>query len=251
MHTSLSGQKAIVTGASRGIGRAVAIALAKEGCDVALIARNTEQLERTAEMCRAERKGVNATIVQCDVSKGRAAIEEAVEKCIAALGGSLSILVNNAGIGSKGPADEADLDEWERCIATNLTAPMIFTRLCLPHIKKAQVQSGQSKAVLFVASIASLMSMKGSGAYCASKHGIKGFAGCVFEDVREHCIKVCSVMPGYVNTDLVQSSKLDSSKMIQPEQIADMFVQVLQWPQNACPVEIVVRPQFPPEKKEA
>ncbi len=233
----LHGKVAFITGASRGIGRAVAMRLAGAGCNVALVARGAESLAETEALCRA--LGVKTLTFAIDVADSDL-VANAVKTTIQCLG-DLHILVNNAGVMVQSSADTADLSDWERIIRVNLTAVMHTTRHALPWIEKA---GGGS--VIFIASLSGKTSHKGSAAYCASKHGVIGFAGSVFEDVREKGIKVSAICPGFVNTDMITGRNLDPEKMIQPEDVADAVLFVATFPATGCPTEIVIRPQRTP-----
>ncbi len=237
MLADIQGQVALVTGASRGIGRATAVALAREGCHTALLARSVDGLEQTAAECRNQ--GIHALSLPTDITD-RSALREAVQRCVAELG-QLDILVNNAGVFGGGPVHQADLEVWDRAMEVNAHAPMDLTAIALPHM----VGSGRG-AVIFIASIAGRMSFPSGGAYCASKHAVVGFSGSVFEDVRESGIKVCALCPGYVNTEMVAGRKLATDKMIQPEDVAETVVFICRCPETACPTEIVLRPQRSP-----
>jgi 3-oxoacyl-[acyl-carrier protein] reductase len=237
MTKPLRNRTALVTGASRGIGRAVALHLAEAGCHLALTGRDREALEATAAACREH--GVSAHSLPADLAR-REECRYAVDEAVAALGG-LDILINNAGVPGSGRAGETAPEDWDLTLAVNIRAPMDITTLALPHIVKSE-----AGAVIFLASIAGKMSFAGGGAYCASKHAVPGFAGSVFEDVREHGVKVCAISPGFVNTGLVASKNLDADKMIQPEDVADTVLWICQTPANVCPTQITLRPQRTP-----
>src|SRR5438046_2541964 len=130
MRRSIAGSVALVTGAGRGIGRAVAVALAEEGCDLTLLARSENELDETAALCRDH--DVGTVVLPADISDV-AALERSVAACVAELGG-LNILVNNAGMFAGAPAPEADPDGWERMLQVNLLGAMRATHLALPHI---------------------------------------------------------------------------------------------------------------------
>lgn len=237
MNDLLAERVAIVTGASRGIGRAVAHALARHRVHVALVARTADALAPIAREC--EGSGARALPIAADLSQPEAA-RGIVEQAVRGLGG-LHFLVNNAGVFGGGAADTADLARWDRTLDLNLRALMHLTRHALPEIEKHE-----RGAVVNIASMSGKQSHAGSADYCASKHGVIGFSGSVFEDVREKGIKVCAICPGFVNTDMVASAGLDAQRMIQPEDIAEAVLFVLRFPDTACPVEIVVRPQRSP-----
>jgi short-subunit dehydrogenase len=143
------------------------------------------------------------------------------------------------------------LDEWQNCIEVNLMAPMILTRLCVPVMIQTQLAPGTqgSKAVLFTGSVSGTMAMPNMGAYCASKYGIRGFANCVFDDIREEGIKVCCFMPGFINTEMARGPDRDASKMIQTEDVCSACMHVILWQDTSCPVEMLIRPQRNAYKK--
>ncbi|NIR32741.1 MAG: SDR family oxidoreductase [Gammaproteobacteria bacterium] len=228
---------AIVTGASRGIGRAVAHRLAERGTHVALVARSEDALEEVAKECRE--RGVRAFSVAADLSDP-AATGSIVERTVRGLG-AVHFLVNNAGIFGGGAADAADLSRWDRTIDVNLRSLMHLTRRALPEMEKHP-----RGAVVNIASISGKQSHAGAGDYCATKHGVIGFSGSVFEDVRERGIKVCAICPGFVATDMVAGERLRREKMIQPDDVAETVLFVLGFPDTGCPVEIVLRPQRSP-----
>lgn len=237
MPQPLHNRTALVTGASRGIGRAVAVALAEAGCRLALGARDAAALEETAGQCRDH--GTSAHVVPVDIARRedcRYLIDEAAGRL-----GRLDILVNNAGLSGSGRAGETAPEDWDQTMAVNTRAPMDLTTLALPYLRRSE-----AGAIIFLASIAGHMSFGGGGAYCASKHAVRGFAGSVFEDVRELGIKVCTLSPGFVNTGLVAGKDLDTDKMIQPEDIARTVLFALETPDTVCPTEIVLRPQRTP-----
>lgn len=239
MRRDIRGSVALITGAGRGIGRAIARGLAEEGCDVGLMARSEGELEETARLCREQ--GVRALPFPVDLADG-CALETAVRACVERLGG-LNILVNNAGISEDGPATEADLDGWERMLRVNLLAAMQATRLALPHILQAN-----GGAVIFIASLAAKFTAGGMAGYVASKHGLLGFSGSVFEDVRERDIKVCAICPGWTDTGMMDTSAFAREGVIQPEDVADAVRFVVTFPLSACPTEIVIHPQHRPQR---
>jgi NADP-dependent 3-hydroxy acid dehydrogenase YdfG len=235
---SIRGRAALVTGASRGIGRAVALALAAEGCDVALLARGVEGLQETARACEAH--DVQALCLAVDLTDD-ASLQAAVVRAVEAFEG-IDILVNNAGIMLRDTVPDADPDDWDRMLDVNLRAVMRLTRLTLPHMGRAD-----RGVIVNISSIAGKVTYSGGAGYCASKHGLLGFTGALFEDVRERGIKVCAVCPGFVRTDMVgEGRNLDPSKMIQPEDVAEAVLFVAKFPGTACPTELTLRPQRTP-----
>ncbi len=239
MSESIRGQVALVTGAGRGIGRAVAEMLAREGCHVGLIARTGDQLAETAALC--ERHGVRTARFPLDVTDA-GALEGAIVACASELGG-LNILVNNAGVFEAGRVDEADADRLARMVEVNLTASIRATRAALPYMRKAG-----TGAVLFLASLAGRFTGPGMAGYAASKHGLVGFSGCLFEEVRDQGIKVCTLLPGWTATDMMEGSGVDPSTVIRPEDVAEAVRWVVTFPSNACPTEIHIQPQRTPSR---
>lgn len=237
MARSIRGNVALVTGAGRGIGQAIARALADEGCDVALLARNADELEETARHCRAA--GVRTLCLPADLTQ-TGAIEASVARCAETLG-RLDILINNAGIFHWGSSLEADPDAWDQLIDLNLRAAMRATRRALPYIAR-----GEHGAVIFIASMAGKFAYGMNPAYVASKHGLVGLAGSVFEDVRERDIKVCAICPGLVSTSVTADIAIDPAKAIQPEDVAAAVRFVVTFPNSACPTEILLSPQRNP-----
>ena len=229
---------ALVVGASGGIGSAVAIAIAREGVALALIGRNLEVLTENAKVC--VESGGQAFPVVCDISQ-TAAIEGVVGEAIGKLGG-LNYLINCAGASIRGKLHEIDLDHCDTIIDTNLRAHYYFARHSLPEINRHP-----GGAVIKIGSVNAPYS--GSSAYPASNQGLRGYAEVLFEDVREFGTKVCTIRPGYVNTELVRSDNLDSALMIQPEDIAQTVLFVLSMPGTACPTEISILPQRSPYLK--
>ena len=231
----MSDFKALIVGASGGIGTTVAIALARTGIASALIGRNVEKLTENARACIDA--GEYAFPVVCDISK-IATIESAVTEAISKLGG-LNFLINCAGTSMQNKLHEASLDDCDAMLDTNLRAHYHIARHCLPEINK---QPGG--AVVKIGSFN--FPYSGASTYVAANQGLEGYAEVLFEDVREYGTKVCTIRPGYVNTELVKSDNLDSALMIQPEDIAQTVLFVLSMSATACPTEVTIMPQRSP-----
>lgn len=167
----LSDHIAIVTGAGRGIGRAVALMLAREDCDLALIARNERELGETAAACLA--LGARALPLPLDLAD-MPALAGAIETAARELGG-LNVLVNNAGAHAFASSVDADLEQWDRMLDVNLRAVMHATRLALPHIARGAA-AGKRGAVIFVSSLGGKFSAPTNAGYAATKHALTGFA---------------------------------------------------------------------------
>ena len=231
-------QVALVTGASRGIGRAIALALASRGFQVACLARDLEQLEHTVHACEAV--GGVAIAIPVDLAD-TARVERELERVYEAFGG-VDVLVNNAGILESGPIHEVDPERSRRVMEVNLLSVMHLTS----QVSKKMVEA-EAGAIINIASIAGKLSSGGGHSYTASKHGMVGFSGAVFEDLRSFGIKVCAICPGFVNTGMVNATPgLSPQRMIQPGDIADAVLFVLDCSDHVCPTEIILRPQRSP-----
>jgi 3-oxoacyl-[acyl-carrier protein] reductase len=231
---SFAGKTGLVTGAGRGIGRAIAIHLAKAGCDVCLTARSLDQLVAVQSEIRALDRP--AKIVQADLTSDDD-LHSLVQAC-----GPVDFLINNAGWGKLAPVVQARVNDWDQTFRLNLRAPMILAKELLPEmIKKG------AGAVINIGSVSGKTGEANGAAYSASKFGLVGFTQSLYEEVREHGIKVAVILPGFVDTPMIPPVKhLDRKKMIQPDDVAQAVLYVLSCPATACPVEITIRPQKTP-----
>jgi 3-oxoacyl-[acyl-carrier protein] reductase len=238
----LNNKVAVITGASRGIGKAIALSLAQEGMHLALIARNKKDLEATAFAC--EQYGVTTKVYPFDLSLINN-ISELVETIHQDFP-QIDVLINDAGKYAEGDPFESNLADWDYTLNVNFKAPYHLTSELLKKFRK----DGET-AVINISSISGLMVTEGGEIYNASKAALKSFGGCLFESVRERGIKVTNIYPGYVNTSMTAGGKLDHDKMIQPQDVASAAVWALKMPANACPTDITIRPQFSPSSKAA
>jgi NAD(P)-dependent dehydrogenase (short-subunit alcohol dehydrogenase family) len=231
----------LVTGASRGIGRAVAVRLARAGCRVAGVARTAGDLEYTAQLAAAD-GGAPLLTVPADVTSD-AALEEAVRVIRERLG-RITILINNAGVApARGTVLKTPLIAWDRTLATCLRAPMLLVRLVLPDML-----AHGSGAIVNIASVAGKRGRAGEAAYAAAKFGLLGFTQSLFAEVRDQGIKVTAICPGLVDTALIPPNKrVERSRFLQPSDVADAVYDVLASPARTCPTEIVLEPQYDPE----
>jgi 3-oxoacyl-[acyl-carrier protein] reductase len=239
----LQGQVAVVTGAGRGIGRAIAVRLAATGCRVAALARTESELDETVAEALRTNERASVIPVPADVTRD-ADLEQAVRFAIERLG-RVTILVNNAGFAPpRGSVLKTSLGDWDRTLETCLRAPMVLTRLVLPDM----LAHGHG-AIVNIASIAGKRGRAGEAAYAAAKFGLLGFTQALFAEVRDHGIRVTAVCPGLVDTDLIPPNKrVDRSKFLLPEDIAEVVWQVLIAPSRSCPTEVVVEPLLDPEQ---
>ncbi|RPD50432.1 3-ketoacyl-ACP reductase [Hymenobacter sediminis] len=218
---SLAGKNALVTGAGKGIGRAVAVALAQEGANVALLARTESQLREVAQ--EIEALGVKAVVVTADVAD-RAAAEAAVNQALTELG-SIDILINNAGIGTFAKLVDMDPEEWENIIRVNLLGTYYITRAVLPQM--IQRESGD---IINIASTAGQRGAATTSAYSASKFALLGLTESLMQEVRKQNIRVSALTPSTVATELAINNKLtdgNPEKVMQPEDLAEFIISQL------------------------
>lgn len=237
----LVGQVALITGASRGIGRAIALRLARAGATVVLAARTEHDLHRVAEVIRAA--AGTALVIPTDVTNDHQG-EQLIETILTQLG-HIDILVNNAGGGPpRASIIKARLADWEWTLRVNLWATMWLTKLALPSMI-----GRRHGAIINICSLAGLNGKAGEAAYAAAKFGVRGFAQSLFEEVREYGVKVSTICPGYVDTALIPPNRhLDRSKMLSPEDVAEAVYNVIVSPARTCPSEIILHPQLDPLK---
>lgn len=171
----------------------------------------------------------------------KAALESSIEDCIEKFG-KLNILVIAAGFASQ---TESDIDKWDMTIDVNLKAAMRLVKFCLPHLEKTS-REGERASIINVSSISSIIKVPFLAPYVASKHGIHGFIGSIFEHVRKKGIKVCSIMPGWVDTKMLDplAGFINREKCITPEQVAHTAHFIATFPESGCPNEILLSPQY-------
>ena len=208
----------MVTGAGKGIGKAVAIALAQEGVHVALMARTVSQLQEVAREIAA--LGVKTVVVTADVSD-RQAVNAAVAQAQAELG-FLDILINNAGTATFGKFLEIDPADWERNIQVNLMGVYHTTRAVLP-----QMIDQQTGDIINISSTAGQRGAAATSAYSASKFAVMGLTESLMQEVRKHNIRVSALTPSTVATELAVELNLtdgNPAKVMQPEDLAELII---------------------------
>jgi 3-oxoacyl-[acyl-carrier protein] reductase len=191
----LSGRVALVTGASRGIGRAVAAVLAAHGADVILAARRREDLEDTARACAAH--GVRTRLAPVDLADA-ASIRSGIPPALEAMG-RIDHLVNNAGVTADGLLLRMKREDWDRVIGVNLTGAFEVTRAVLPSMVRAR-----HGRIVNISSIVGLMGNPGQANYCAAKAGLIGFTKALAREVASRQITVNAIAPGLIDTDMTR-----------------------------------------------
>jgi len=229
---------AIVTGGSRGIGRAVVEALLDDGWRVWLCSRSQGSVDKALGEL-AERGEVRGAAVdvrdQGEVDRWVASVIEQA--------GRVDCLVNNAGLGHFAPVDEISGDDWREVLQTNLDGAFYFTRAVAPQMRR----QGDGW-ILNVASLAGKNPFAGGAAYNASKFGMLGFSEASMLDLRQDGIRVAAIMPGSVDTAFFDGIREERSWMLAPEDIARTVMDLLAFPGRALPSRIEIRPSRPPKK---
>ena len=229
---SLAGRVALVTGGSRGIGRAIAMRLAGLGVSVAICGRDKKALDSAA----TELKKLRANVFAQTADVARAAdVNELVSNTESALG-AISILVNNAGVGSFGPIQEKSEADWDQVLNTNLKSVFLVSRAVIPSM----IRQGFGD-IVNISSLAGKNTFAGGGIYCASKWGMRGLSGCMAEDLRGHGIRVSTIFPGSVATEFGYGAK-DPSKALAAEDVAEAVTAVLLQRRQSFVSEVDMRP---------
>jgi 3-oxoacyl-[acyl-carrier protein] reductase len=229
----LASRVALVTGGSRGIGRAIAIKLAELGAEVAICGRDAEKLRATAdEIDSFTRKSFWQA---ADVTRA-ADVEKLVSDTEKHLG-PIGILVNNAGIGLFGPAHEKTEEEWDRVLNTNAKSVFLVSRAVVPGMMR---QGGGD--IINISSLAGRNAFAGGGLYCASKWAVQGLSGCMAEDLRDHGIRVSVICPGSVATEFSGRGSKEAGKALQPDDVAHAVAAVVTQRPGSFMSEIHIRP---------
>jgi meso-butanediol dehydrogenase/(S,S)-butanediol dehydrogenase/diacetyl reductase len=235
LSAALAGQVALVTGGGRGIGRAVALALAREGAAVALASRTRAELAAVAAEIRDA--GARALAVPTDVTQD-AAVDALVEQTVAELGG-LQILVTAAGTATFGPVSGAKATDWDAMLAVNLRAVMVSCRAALaPMIRQRR------GTIVNIASIAATRPIPGAAAYSATKAGVVGWSRVLAEEVRAEGIRVGVLLPGAVATPLWDTipNAPARERMLAPGDVARAVVLMVTLPPGAALEEVALLP---------
>ncbi|HEY2524708.1 MAG TPA: SDR family oxidoreductase [Candidatus Binataceae bacterium] len=231
---------ALVTGAGRGIGRATALALAREGYALCLAARSFDELEETRRLSGLDPARSLIVLIDLAEEDGPQTLFEAALEHF----GRIDVLVNNAGWAPpRTPLVKLGAAAQDRILAVNLRAPIVLARLAAARMAK-----DGGGAIVNVASAAARNTPAGEAVYAAAKAGLIAFSRAAFAELRPSGIKLSVIIPGLVDTALIPHNKrLDRSLMLSAEDVAEAVMSVVRAPARACPVEIVLEPQRNPE----
>ncbi|NHN27921.1 3-ketoacyl-ACP reductase [Flavobacterium jejuense] len=224
----LKGKKAIITGGSRGLGKATAIAFAKEGIDVAITGRNEKTLQETVTELQA--LGIKATYAVFDVGNYDE-VKNGIKKIIATIG-AVDILVNNAGIAAFGSFNDMEVIKWTEIIQTNVMGMYYVTKEVLPFL----IEKNEGD-IINVSSTAGLSGNPNTSAYSASKFAVIGMSESLMKEVRKNNIRVCTLTPSTIVSDMTIdlgiASKDTTETVLQPEDFAELIVAGLKLPRRA------------------
>jgi len=237
----LNGKVAIVTGGTKGIGRAVAEALVREGTHVCISARKRSEIDQTVDaLARLEKGRVTGIVCDvCDYSQVQALMDRTVLEF-----GGLDILVNSAGIGIFSTVEEMSPEDFRAVIETNLFGVYYCCHEAVPLIK----QRGGGY-IINMSSLAGANPHPRMAAYNASKFGLNGFSEALMQEVRHDGIKVSYIMPGSVNTEFGGDKPgEDKNWQLQPEDIARVVIDLLHHDERSLPSRVEIRPSKPPKK---
>ena len=237
----LANSNAVVTGGTKGIGRGIAHALVSAGVNVSISARHENEIKKTAAELTEIGPGRCVGFV-CDV-RDEAQVESFFANTVAALGG-VDILVNNAGIGLFAPVEATSGEDFRAVIETNLCGVFYCCRAAIPLMK----QRGGGY-IINISSLAGSNAHPKMAAYNASKFGLNGFSEALMQEVRHDGIKVSYIMPGSVNTEFGgDEPSAEKSWQLQPDDIAQVVMDLLQHPKRSLPSRVEIRPSQPPKK---
>jgi 3-oxoacyl-[acyl-carrier protein] reductase len=230
---ALTGSAALVTGGSRGIGRAIALRLAQLGARVAICGRNQSALDETLGAIRD--LGVSAHAQTADVSDARQVAEliAATESVI----GPISILVNNAGVGLFGPVQEQSEAHWDTVLDTNLKSVFLVSHAVAPGMIRRNAGD-----IINVSSLAGLNAFAGGALYCASKWGLQGLTACMAEDLRAHGVRVSVVCPGSVATEFGGKTAEQKPNALRAEDVAHAVETIVTQAPNSFISQLQIRP---------
>jgi len=235
--TNIEGKVAVVTGAGRGIGRAIAVELGRMGAKVALAARGVAGLEETANLV-----GNSASVISTDVRK-KDEVHRLLDR-VAATAGPIDILVNAAGIGVFGKVKDFSDEDYDAILDTNLRGIFLASRYVLPSM----ISRGKGD-IVNIASIAGKVGTATRAVYCASKFGVIGFSQALAEEVREHGIRVSVICPGSTDSSFSQDPNREGkvrSKMLSPYDVAYAVRTIVTQEPNSFISEIILRPTQKP-----
>jgi 3-oxoacyl-[acyl-carrier protein] reductase len=206
---------AIVTGASRGIGKAIALKLAELHYNLVIVGRSVQLLDQLKS--EIEKTGGRCLAIEADLSNENAPVD--IIKETVSHFGQIDVLVNNAGMSHSGAFTETDLEAWNKVHAVNARAPFFLCKAAIPALKESS-----NPVIINIGSVVGFKGYANQAAYASSKHALTGFTKVLAKEVQEDGIKVHLISPGGVNTEMVREMRpdIDTEQLIQPEEIAEI-----------------------------
>ncbi len=236
---NLKNKVAIVTGASQGIGLAFCRALIEKGVAVYGLARNPEKLDTASTALGESFHGLPCDVG--DVDKVTKTIQDIVAEA-----GRIDILVNNAGIGFFASIESMSTQDWGRLMSTNVDGVFFCTRVVVPVMKAQNKQDGFGGHIINISSVAGLIGNPSLSGYNFTKFGLRGFSDALMKELRHDGIKVSGIYPGSVATEFIQGGAEAGEWKVQPDEIADTLIHILEMPDNNLISDVVIRPLRPP-----
>lgn len=235
MPAKLDGRVAIITGASRGVGRATALLFSAEGADLFLASRNQAELDAVAAACRA--RGVRAEAVACDVTD-RDQVGAMVAACLRHFS-RIDVLVNNAGVARYAPFLELTLHDWDWMMNVNLKGPFLCMQAVLPTML-----SQKSGHIINVSSIRGIETIPMASVYCATKFGLNGLSFALAKEFTKHGIRITAICPGGIRTHLGGTAPEDkSAELLAPEDVARAALFALEASETGVLTQLTVVPR--------
>jgi NAD(P)-dependent dehydrogenase (short-subunit alcohol dehydrogenase family) len=242
MSLSLQGKVAIVTGGSRGIGRAIAAAFLQKGMHVAISGLHRAHLESAeADLGRGASSGARVLTFEADV-RDHLAVQSLADETVRRLGG-LDVLVNNAGIGWFGSVESQGHDDWRRVMDTNVSGVFNCCKAAIPHLRRRG-----GGWIINISSLAGSNPFVGGASYCASKAALDVFSEALMQEVRQDGIRVSYIKPGSVNTDFMGTADPQNEWKLRPEDVAQVVVDLVSHESRSLPSRVDLRPSKPPRK---
>jgi len=240
--SSVAGKVAIVTGGSRGIGRAIAAAFLSEGITVGITGVNPNHLA-DAERALAPQAAAGS-VIQTFVADVRdhLAVESVVDEVVRRHGG-IDILINNAGVGWFGNVETEGHDDWRRVLDTNVTGVFNCCKAAIPHLRRRG-----GGWIINISSLAGTNAFAGGAGYCASKAALDLFSEALMQEVRHDGIRVSYVKPGSVNTDFSGQADPTNEWKLSPDDVARVVVDLVRHDDRSLPSRVEIRPSKPPRK---
>jgi len=227
-------RKAIITGATRGIGKEIATRLAEEGIDLSLVARNKDKLQELAD--ELSQQGIRTLPLAMDLEQEDAP-QEIIRQTVSSFGG-IDILINNAGMPYKAPITESDTALWNKMMAINARAPYFLCQQAIPHLKKSK-----GPVIINIGSVVDHKGYINQSIYSASKHALAGFTKVLAKEVQDDHIRVHLISPGGVYTEMVSEMRpdLDKNELIQTTELADIILFLINYKGKGAIDEIRIR----------